>query len=66
MVEIAHKDFKGKTNAPPLTIPPLPEYYKVDNSKSRNKLGLVYRKKEVTIHDSIANLIELKQQGKLV
>jgi hypothetical protein len=66
VVEIAHKDFKDKTKAPPLSSPLLPQYIKLDTSKSQNELGLVYRSKEVTFHDSIANLLELKQQGKLL
>eukprot|EP00026_Physarum_polycephalum_P020600 Phypoly_transcript_23285.p1 GENE.Phypoly_transcript_23285~~Phypoly_transcript_23285.p1 ORF type:complete len:183 (+),score=36.60 Phypoly_transcript_23285:32-550(+) len=64
IVEVAHKDFPGKTNAPTPANLPLPQYMKIDNSKSRNELGLAYRKKNVTLHDSIANILELRQQGK--
>lgn len=65
-MEVAHKDFNGKTKAPAPTNLPLPTYMKTDNSKSKTELGLVYRKKNVTLHDSIANLLELRQQGKLL
>jgi hypothetical protein len=65
-VELAHKDFAGKTKAPAPTNLPLPEYMKIDNSKSKNDLGLTYRKKNETFHDSIANILELRQQGKLL
>jgi len=70
IVEVAHKEFPGKTKAPPLTAPPPPlslfPYMIIDHSKSERELGLKYHPRDVTFYDSIANLIELHNQGKLV
>jgi len=61
VVEIAQKFFEGKTHTPPLNHLPLPSYLKVDNSKSKNELGIAYRMKNVTFYDSIKSLLEMQK-----
>jgi len=66
IVEFAHKEFPGKTKAIAAQPYSLDSRMKIDNSKSKKELGLTYRTKHETFRDSIANLLELKQQGKLL
>jgi len=65
VVELAHKEFAGQTTAPPIAHPALPQYWKIDNSKSKTDLGIKYRPKEETQRASISDLISLKKNGKL-
>lgn len=65
LADYAHKTFpnkiKTKVGTPgkkytPNSVP--------DPSKSRNHLGLSYRDKNETFHDTIVQILELEAQGK--
>eukprot|EP00026_Physarum_polycephalum_P020165 Phypoly_transcript_22569.p1 GENE.Phypoly_transcript_22569~~Phypoly_transcript_22569.p1 ORF type:complete len:133 (+),score=24.91 Phypoly_transcript_22569:207-605(+) len=64
IVDIAHKDFKGKTNAPPQADLPVPTFLKYDHSKSAKELGVSYHKKHQTFHDAIASILALRSKCK--
>jgi len=62
---IIRRDFPEKRALVPEGNPdaPFPEVYKVDNSKARKELGITFRSLETTIHDQVAEFIEIEKKA---
>lgn len=64
--DIIRKDFPEKRHLVPEGTPnaPYPDVYGVDNSKIRNELGLEFRDLQTSIHDMVAEFIEIEKKLK--
>jgi nucleoside-diphosphate-sugar epimerase len=65
IVNIIRKSFPELRDTTPEGDPskPLPEVFKVDNSKSVRELGMTYRSLESTILDSVKRLEEIRKSS---
>ena len=66
--DIVREDFPERKHLVPEGTPgaPLPDVYKVDNSKITKELGMTFRDLQTCIHDQVAEFIEIeKQMGKV-
>ncbi|TVY69037.1 Ketoreductase [Lachnellula suecica] len=61
--DIIRKDFPEKKDLVPEGTPnaPLPDVYKLDNSKIKTELGMVFKPLEPIIHDMVAQFIEIEK-----
>jgi nucleoside-diphosphate-sugar epimerase len=65
--DIIRKGFPEKKNLVPEGTPgaSYPDVHKVDNSKAKKELGMTFRDLQTTIHDQVAEFIEIeKRTGK--
>ncbi|KAH8592762.1 putative cinnamoyl-CoA reductase [Bisporella sp. PMI_857] len=65
IVDIIRRDFPEKRSVVPEGTPgtPLPDVYRLDNSKIQNELGIKFRTLESSIHDAIAEFVELEKKA---
>jgi len=63
--DIIRKDFPERRHLTPegSTGAPLPNVYKVDNSKARKELGMTFRDLETTIHDMVVEFQNIEKKG---
>ena len=63
--DIIRKDFPEKKVLVPEGTPgaPFPDVYKVDNSKARRELGMIFRDLHTTIHDQVTEFIEIEKKS---
>ncbi|TVY37551.1 putative uncharacterized oxidoreductase [Lachnellula subtilissima] len=61
--DIIRKDFPEKRHLVPEGTPnaPYPDVYKLDNSKVRKELGIEFKPLETSIHDMVAQFIEIEK-----
>lgn len=65
VVDAAHKYFPNQTKAQKGDPGQFPKpVFSIDNSKSKAVLGLTYTPKEVTIRDTVTQLVNFEKQGK--
>ena len=63
--DIIRKDFPEKKVLVPEGTPgaPFPDVYKVDNSKAKRELGMIFRDLHTTIHDQVTEFIEIEKKS---
>jgi len=64
VAEVAHKYFPNETGIKEVKSEKPAYSYSYNNSKSINKLGLVYHSKEDTFKDTISQILQFQKEGK--